>query len=238
MKKIISFVFLATIATVITTAQDCVQFFPSSEGTVLTTKTYNANNRLLNTMIYRVNSVSNNVATNSMEIGFTLMDGNDNAVSTATIDASCMDGNFRMKMVSRGYSPDVVRAMTTNTELIGYFLNYPNIFNDNSLINNSPFSMDGGEYTIEDNSDKRENVRVRVFNRQLEGREDVFTPARRDSFSAYKISFSFDVITGGETVTLRGIQWYSPNYGIVRSETLDGNGNLINKTELSSIHEM
>lgn len=237
MKKIFAILFSVISGAGIMNAQtDCVQFFPENEGTVLTTKTYDAANRLLNTMIYRVNSVSSGPSTNNTQIGFTLMDGSNTAVSNANIDASCSNGIFNMRMVSRGHSPEVVRAMTTNTELIGYFLNYPNTINTDPF-DNSPFVMDGGEFTIEDNSDRRENVRVRVYNRQLEGRENIITPARNDSFNAYKITFSFDVTSGGQTTQLRGIEWYAPAFGIVRSETYDNNGNLINKTELASIHE-
>lgn len=238
MKKIFILLFSVVMGTGVVSAQtDCVEFFPASEGTVLTTKTYSNANQLLNTMIYRVKSVSNNMSMNNMQIDFVLMDGSDNVVSNANIDASCSDGLFNMKMVSRGYSPDVVRAMTTNTELIGYFLNYPNTLNNDPLMNNSPFSMDGGEFSIEDNNSNRERINVRVYNRQLEGTERVFTPARRDSFNAYKISFNFDATQGGRTVSMKGTQWYSPRFGIVRSETYDNSGNLINKTELASIQE-
>lgn len=237
MKKIYLLLLSVFIGTGMMSAQsDCVEFFPANEGTVLVTKTYDAANRLLNTMIYRVNSVSNGLSMNDMQIGFTLMDGYNNAVSNATIDASCTNGYFSMKMVSKGYSPDVVKAMTTNTELIGYFLNYPNTLNTNPM-NNSPFAMEGGEFTIEDNSDKRDKITVRVNNRQLEGMERVITPARNDSFNSYKITLNFDVTQNNQTTTLKGIQWYSPRFGIVRSETYDNNNNLINRTELTTIEE-
>lgn len=238
MKKILIPVFSACMAIGMVNAQtDCVQFFPESEGSVLTTKSYDANDQLLNTMVYRVNNVQTGPIMNSMQVGFTLMDSNDNVVSNANIDASCNDGNFNMKMVNRGYSPEVVKAMTTNTELMGYFLNYPNVFNDDPFDAN-PFSMDGGEFTIEETGDKKDRVHVRVYNRQLEGTERIITPARNDSFNSYKITFNFDVTRNKETVTLKGIEWYSPRYGIVRSETYDNNNNLINKTELSSMREM
>ncbi|MCD7901213.1 MAG: hypothetical protein LUH22_15500 [Bacteroides sp.] len=234
-----NFIFLLTMimGAGVANAQDCIQFFPASEGSILTTKTYDSGDNLQNTMIYRVNNVSDNAVNNYMEIGFTLMDNDDTAVSNANIEASCNNGVFNLKMVSKGYAPEMVRAMTTNTELIGYFLNYPNVFNSDPF-SNSPFAMDGGEFTIEDNSDRKDKVRVRVYNRQLEGQERVITPARNDSFNAYKITFNFDVTIDGETLELKGKEWYAPNYGIVRSETYDKNDNLINKTELSTLRLM
>lgn len=240
MKKIYLLLLSIFIGTGIMNAQtDCVEFFPANEGTVLVTKTYDQGNRLLNSMIYRVNRVSSGMSMNDMQIGFTLMDAYNNAVSNATIDASCTNGFFNMKMVSKGYSPDVVKAMTTNTELIGYFLNYPNTLNTDPMsMNNSPFTMEGGEYTIEDNSDKKDKITVRVNNRQLEGMERVITPARNDSFNSYKITFNFDVMQNNRTTKLKGIQWYSPRFGIVKSETYDNNNNLINRTELTTIQEM
>lgn len=235
MKKIFIPLFTIIMGTGMMNAQtDCIQFFPGTEGSTLTTKTYDANDNLLNTMVYKVKEVSDNTVMNNMEIGFTMMDGNNNTISNANIDASCNDGMFSMKMVNKGYSPEIIRAMTTNTELVGYFLDYPNVFN-NDPFNDSPFSMEGGEFTIEDNSDKKDKVNVRVYNRQLEGTERIITPARNDSFDAYKITFDYDVNYSGETVKLKGIEWYAPNYGIVRSETYDKDGNLVNKTVLSDM---
>lgn len=238
MKKILTLLISAAMGTGMMTAQNnCVQLFPENEGSVLITKTYDARNNLLNTMTYRVNSINNNAMGSNSDIGFTMADRNNNVISTANIEARCNNGTFTMRMVNRGYSPEVVRALTNNTELIGYFLNYPNTINANNfmLTNNSPFAMDGGEFTIEDNSDNRDRVNVRVYNRQHEGNESVVTPARRDSFNASKVSFNFDVTTNGNTTTYKGIEWHAPNHGIVRSETYDNNNNLLTRTELSEM---
>ncbi len=239
MKKILTLLFSVFTATGIMTAQtsDCTQFFPQSEGSVLETKTYNASNQLLNTMIYRVNSVRNSSINNNMEVGFTMMDSFDNVISTATINASCSDDLFSLRMVNKAYSPEVVKALTNNTELVGYFLDYPNTFNSDPL-NFTSFGMDGGEFTIEDNSDRKERVNVRVYNRQVEKNERVITPARHDSFDAYKIIFDFDVTKDKQTTQYKGVEWYAPNYGIVRSETYDSNMNLLTRTELTTLREM
>lgn len=238
MKKILVLFFSIFSATTLLTAQNgCLQFFPTNEGSVLTTKTYDAQDNLLNTMTYRVNRVNDNMLNNTSDIGFTMFDNFNNVVSTASISTSCNDDMFSLRMVNRGYSPEVVKAMTNNTELIGYFLDYPNIFN-NDLFSSSPFTMGGGEFTIEDNSDKKDKVNVKVYNRKLERSEKVSTPARSDSFDAYKITFDFDVTEDKKTTEYKGVEWYAPKYGIIRSETYDKNKNLLTKTELTTLREM
>jgi len=172
-----------------------------------------------------------------MEIGFTMMDNNGGVMNSGNINAGCTDGNFSMKMDTRGFTPEVMDIFSTSTELVGSFLNYPNIFNNEMNMFTSPFEMTGGEFNIQSNNDKQDDIRVRVYNRQYEGNERITVPARRDSFDAAKIAFTFEVTKDGSTKRFRGVEWHSTNFGVIRSETYDDNDNLVNTTLLTSIRE-
>jgi len=214
---------------------DCMPFFPSKEGSILVNKSYDAQNKLLNTMIYRVNQILENSPGKSTEIGFTITDDKDNVIDRGEIDASCGEGsNFYLNMKNRSFSPDVMNILGSNTALVGNFLDYPNIFNDDYLYATTYMPMTNNGFNVR-SKETGAYINVRVHERNYEKTEKITTPA--ETFDAAKISFYFDVSTGKETKTYKGIEWIARNAGIVRSETYDNNGILLNYTVLAELRE-
>ena len=209
---------------------DCIPFFPAKEGTILVSKSYDAQDKLLNTMICRVNQTFEYSPGKSVEIGFTMTDDKNNVIDRGAIEAHCDEGNnFYLNMKNRSFSPEVMDILGTNTALIGNFLDYPNVFNDDyPYASNMPMS-DGG-FNIK-SEDTNAYVNVRVYGRNYEKTEKITTPA--ETFDAAKISFYFDVTTNKETETYKGIEWIAKFAGIVRSETYDSKGKLQNYTVLA-----
>jgi len=209
-------------------------FFPSNEGAMLITKTYNGNNDLLNTMTYKVEKDYEYVSGSDMQISFMMTDNYNNVIDRGNIDASCMDGSFYLKMVNRAMSPEVMGMLGSNTELVGNFLDYPDTFND-SYPFDGVFKMDAGEYTVQSKTDKKDKLNVRIYDREYEKNEKITTPA--GTFDASKITFRFDCTRDGVTKTHKGVEWYAPGAGIVRTETYDKNNNLENYTELTVLQD-
>ena len=238
MKKILLFAASLFGLNVAMAQDNCMSFFPDTEGTVLVNTTYDANDNPLRKMEYRVTNVSNYMSGNSMEVGFSIMNNDDMVMDQGIIDASCTDGTFRMKMRTMALTPEIMDILSTSTELVGNFLDYPNIFNDATDPFTSPFTMSGGDFTIQSKDDNKNDIRVRVYNRQYEGNEKIFVPARRDSFDAAKVTFTFEVTKNGNTTRYKGKEWYSNNHGIIRSETYSEDDMLINKSLLTSISEI
>ncbi len=233
MKKIFLFVICFTFAVTSISAQDCMNFFPSSVGAMLINKTYNGDDDLLNTTIYRVENGFDYTNGSDMEVSFTMTDNYNNILSQGNIDASCMDGNFYLKMVNRSLSPEIMQMLGSNTELIGNFLDYPDTFNDGDPFG-GVFQMDAGEYTLRSKA-TGETIRVKVYDRQYEKNERVKTPA--GTFNAAKVSFNFECTKDGVTKKHRGVEWYAPGAGIVRSETYDADNNLENYTILTTLKD-
>ena len=212
---------------------DCMAFFPKEEGAMLVNKTYDAQNNLLRTTTYRVNHNYDYISGADMQIGFVVTDNNGAAIDDGNIDARCDDGTFSMRMINRGMTQDVMDALSGGTELVGNFLDYPNIFNDEYPFE-KPFQMTNGDFTIQSKNDKKEWIRVRVHNRQYTGNEKITVPAKAEPFNAAKTTFDFEVIKEGNTMRYRGVEWYAENASIVRSETYDSNNNLVNYTVLTT----
>lgn len=236
MKKLVLFFMSVVLSSGLLVAQsdNCMSFFPTTEGAVLVSKMYDANDNLLSTMTYRVNKVNTNVVGSSTLVGFSMADANDNVVNNGDLTASCIDGSVRLKMTMRGFLPETLGLLSTNTELIGNFLDYPSPFDDTYVFDN-PIDINGGEIMIEPKDHKDKAVKVQVYNRSYATNERIFTPARRDSFGAAKVNFDFKVTTDNEEKEYKGVEWYAPNAGIIRSETYDKDNNLVNYTVLTTL---
>ncbi len=208
----------------------CMQFFPDKEGTVMISKSYDASNKLLSTMTYRINKVYNYSSGEEILIGFTMTDGNNKAIDQGTITARCDDGTFYLTMSNRALTPDVIKMLGSDTELVGDFLDYPDAFSD---VYNGNLGMTGGTFTVQSKSDKKARISVRVYGREYQKTERITTPA--GTFNAAKVTFNFESQSGKKTTHYRGTEWYAPNAGIVRTETHDNKGNLLSYTVLTTL---
>jgi len=237
MKKL--FLFFAgifSVATVANAQDGCMAFFPTEPGTIMVSTNYDSSDNMLSTMTYRVNESYDYMSGSNTQIGFTFADNTGRVTGTGNLDASCNDGDFSMKMNIIDSDPYMMNTLAQSTELVGNFLDYPNTFsNISDPFNMSPFQMDGGEYTIKSKGDNRDDIRVRVYNRQYEKSEIVNTPA--GSFNASKVSFDYDVTRDGQTVTYKGSEWFAPNAGIVKTETYDKSGNRLNYSQLTTLRQ-
>lgn len=232
MKKLIMSLACVCLATSYASAQNCMTFFPANEGAMLVNRTYDSSNNLLYTTTYRVENAYDYTSGSDMQVSFLIKDNAENILSNGNLDASCMDGNFYLKMVNRTMSPEIMDVLGNSTELVGNFLDYPNTFGTDFTYN-GPFEMTPGEYSIQSKNDKSESMRVKVYNRQYEKNENITTPV--GTFNAAKISFNFDCVKDGQTNVHKGVEWYAEGAGIVRSETYDENGVLQNYTELTTL---
>lgn len=211
---------------------DCLSFYPSTEGSVLINKSYNANDDLLNVITYTVEDATQNVGGETIMIGCEITDAKGYTINKGKIEASCLDGSFFLKMKNEAVASDFFDILGCNTQLVGNFLDYPNTFADNALFDNT-FSTDPGEYTVESKADKNEKMTVRVYDRQYQKNEKITTPA--GVFDASKITFMFDSKKDKEVQTHKGVEWYAEGAGIVRSETYDKDGKLESYTVLTNL---
>lgn len=232
MKKLfISLVVLCTFISV-NAQDDCLAFFPNTPGAVLINKTYNANGKLLATTTYTIEQASENPSGYNTQIRISMTDSLNHTIDKGFIEVNCDNGAFYMKSVYSLLSPEILKALSMDTELLGDFMDYSDTFNDNY-----PFidglNRDGGELLLEPENDAEGLVKIRIFNRQHVNNEKITTPA--NTFNTSKITFDFEVTKGKKTTKYKGAEWYAKNAGIVRSETWDENNNLVNYTELTTL---
>ncbi len=97
-------------------------FFPSDEGTVLVPKSYDAKGALLNKMTYKVHKMDQTVNGSNIDIPFTLTNSKYSLIDSGNLNTECEDGAFYMTMSYRFLSPDFIKILEEDTELVGDFL--------------------------------------------------------------------------------------------------------------------
>ncbi len=227
--KTLFFVFILIISSCMLMAQDdCMYFFPSNEGAVLVTRNYDAKGTLLSTTTYQVNNMDQPVTGSAIGIVFKITNSKGRLIDSGNLNARCDDGIFYMTMTNRILSPDAIKMLEKDTELVGDFLDYPDSFGD---LNGGNFKMSGGQFTIQSKKDKKIFAHIDVFGRRYEKNEKITTPA--GTFDAAKVTFNFTITKNKKKTVYKGVEWYAVNAGIVRSETYDENGNLQNYSVLT-----
>jgi len=212
-------------------AQDgCMALFPNDKGTTWETKCYNSGDQLVGSTKYMVKDYSEMPSGPNTEIVFTVMNANGEVQNQGEMEAYCNEGDFYVKSESHPVNSDITSMISSNVNLLGSFLNYPNTFNMND-----PFDMEGGEFTIKPKADKKDFVRVRIHNRSFEKNEKVTTPA--GTFDASKISYEVEVYDNAnkKTMNYKNVEWYAVGAGIVRAEAYDSNNKMDNYTVLASL---
>ncbi len=211
---------------------DCISFFPSTPGTVLVNKTYDGQGKLLASTTYTIEDYSDDQDGYDTQISVLMTDSSNNPINRGTMEVVCDDNIFNLKVKYSFLTPEVLKLLSMNTQLLGDFMDYPATYNDDYPFTGN-LQKGGGEIQLRTNSDSIDLVKIRIFNRYHQKKESVTTPA--NTFETSKITFDFQVSQGAQETNYKGIEWYAKDAGIVRSETRDENDNLVNYTELSLI---
>ncbi|MCD8186021.1 MAG: hypothetical protein LUD68_06085, partial [Rikenellaceae bacterium] len=99
-----------------------------------------------------------------IQLGFVMKDANGNEINRGVMDAYYEDDSFYMKMSNNMHmTPDVVKYLSMQNDLVADFLDYPNPMGDEypmDMYSEPIFAMDAGNYTITNKSDKSDFVRV------------------------------------------------------------------------------
>lgn len=235
MKKIQSIFFLTGIllaalaVPVGSLAQNCEVYFPTDEGTELTYKSYNKRDKLQSSMVQELTSIREKADTVIYKVHQEMYDDKDGLVYEGDLAFKCSGNKFIIDMRSfinpeqmEGYR-DMEMEITMDEISIPAELK-PGMKLDEGYIN---MAIDAGMMSM--------NFKTRIFEREVMAKETVTVPA--GNFEAYKISSSTETKTAMMTVTTKSISWYSPEIGMVRSESYNKKDKLQGYTVLTGIEK-
>lgn len=218
--------FLALAATVATGAmaqRDCSFFFLNQEGQQATRNYYTANGKLTNIFVYQVDQVYNYPSGDEVIASYTFSDATGKPLNSGQIIARCNDGDFAMSMTHLASFSEALDMMNSDVYMMGDLMNYPNVFSDpNNPADDDDF--DDGTLRIYQKGNKNNRAEISISDREFVKNESLDTPA--GAFYCTKIKYEMEVWTPKGKVEGYGFEWYTPNIGIVRTETYNKQGQL------------
>ena len=220
MKSRITFLTVAFFLFVLTvSAQDCPMYFPDNIGSTREMKFFDQRDRL--TSITRHEILDKTIGDNkiNLKVRATSYDEDDKEIHTGELELICEDGIFKFDLT--GYLDPATLASyeEMGVEISAENLEYPSNLNTGDELPDGELKM-----VVKSGSATIITITLNIFNRKVEGREDITTDA--GTFTSYKLSYDISTKAGFITSNSNVIEWISEGVGLVRSETYNRRGRL------------
>lgn len=201
-------------------AQDCIFFFPQTEGTRMVKKNYDANGNLRGVMTYTIDEIDNYPSGMVVEAEYIFKDSTGTVYDRGDLEAFCQNGEFFMEMKEVFSNPSFVSTRQTDVVSTDAVMNYPNV----STSTNDTIYFDDAYVQIYSKKNRGNRKNVTVYDREYVTTEPVTTPA--GTFDCTKVKYKIKSRSPKETIEGYGYEWYTPNVGVVKNEQYDNNNQL------------
>lgn len=216
MKKLI--LFLLSFILVAFTASDCSYYFNMNVGDEIELQTFDEKNKLTGTNKQTVTAKTNDKIT----FRSVSLDKKGKEIGNALYDVICENGVLKIDMksmlnaeVMKAYDPSTISIDATHLEMPS-----------NLTVGQA---LPDGHITVKTTGDMAMLVsEIKVFNRKVLAKEDVTTPA--GTFECYKLSSDLNSKIAFIKTSGSAMEWYSPEKGIVKSESYNKKGELTGYT--------
>jgi hypothetical protein len=203
-------------------AQDCTFFYPVEKGTLIELKHYNQKDKLSGTTRQEIIDKQTIGGALRLTIKSTFFDEKGKELMTSDLNMECKDGVFTFDM-DQYLNEEMLSGMEDmDFRVEGDNLEFPANMSPGDQLKEGTIRLIVPQMSMM-------NMTTRVYNRKVDAIEDVTTEA--GTFKCYKISY--DVFTDAMIdINTKGIEWISPDVGVVRSEIYNKNGKLTGYSEL------
>ncbi|NER11738.1 hypothetical protein GWK09_14500 [Muriicola jejuensis] len=205
---------------------DCSKYYPMREGMTMQYTNYNKKGKSEGTVNYLVSNVSNEGGMTKADMSMTLKNEKGKEVFTSDYSIRCEDDKIAIDYNS--LLPDNMMEQMGNMEMevTGTDIELPNSLNVGDTLSDANVTMTmsmGGM-----------NMKTEIFilNRKVEKKEVINTPA--GEFDCYVIYSDTQTRSMGINRTFPSRQWLAEGIGMVKQESYQKDGDLINSTLLTA----
>jgi hypothetical protein len=209
---------------------DCSSLVFFKEGTSTTMTSYNDDGKVTASTKTLYSKVTKSGAAVSVTANQENYDKKGKLSTKSEFTISCSSGvlNFDLKMMMPSQQADSYKDFDMTIE--GNGLEYPAELVVGSMMKDADVKFKCK--TKEGNEMPLMNFSVKVTNRKIEAKESVTTPA--GTFDCYKITENGEVKTLF-TIKSKSTTWFSPEAGVVKTESYKENGKFVGKSELTEL---
>jgi len=209
-------------------AQECKDYFPHKEGTVLTYKNYDKKDKVTGTSVISIKERKETPEGISVLLLSKYIDDKGEEVFENQMPVECRNGVLYMDM-SKYLDPASMGAYSAmDVEVSADNLDLPLGGPEGTVLG------DGTVTAVVRNSGlKIATITMDISDRMIAARERLETPA--GAFDCLKITYNILSQIGFVKVNMSATEWYSPEYGTIRSETYNKKGKLVSYMVLNSV---
>jgi len=223
MKKILIFTVVAVFAGSTSFAQ-CNEMFDFQEGTSWQWSNYDKKGKLLGKSMQKIKQFNKTSGGFEVTISLVQSDKKGDQTEPVSMDMECKDGIVYFDM--KKFIPDeYLEEGDMTVEVTGDNLEMPTNLKVGDYLRDASVTMD----LAGSGSPIKINMTVEIFNRKVDGEENLHTPA--GEFNCFIISQSIKTKTI-MSIQMESKEWYSQGTGMVKSETYK-KGKLMGYTILS-----
>ena len=221
MKKLIRYFGVALLLmalSVSVAAQDCEAYFPMHEGAFMEMKNYDKKDKLSSITQYTVLNKEVTGNRTSVAVKINTFDDKEEPVMDGEMEMYCEDGVFYIDM-EKFLDEQMMQAY----EGMELSVEAENLDMPSGLGQGTELKDGYIKVSISKEGVSFMSITVNITNRQVEGTEEITTPA--GTFSCVKISYDV-VVKSIMKISSKVIDWYAKDVGVVRSENYRSNGKL------------
>jgi len=211
MKKSILLTGAILLFNVVLFAQDCVFYYPKTEGKQLEYTSFDAKDKKTGSSIQRVKETSENEGILSVLVETQSFDKKGKDIGTNEYTAKCENGVYTVDMKSFMDAATMASYEDQDIEVSGNNLEIPANLNVGDELPNGRLSI-----SIYSNGTRIMGMSTVLTKRKVEAKEEITTEA--GTFECYKITYTMTVSTMF-SVRMEAADWICEDVGTVKSET-------------------
>lgn len=208
----------------------CNPYFMLKEGATWEMSSFNAKGKPQGSTKYNVKSLEQSGDNFEAIIDFQIKDKKNEEIMDSELDLKCENGtlHYDMRRFIPQQSMEAYGKM--DMEITGDNLEYPSSLSVGDDLKDGMLNMkisgEGMPFEM--------NFKIEIKDRKVEAKESITTPA--GTFDCYKISS----VTSTKTIAnieSKSVEWIALGKGVVRTESYNRGGKMVNYAELTSYSE-
>ncbi len=204
-------------------AQDCLGYYFLQNNKTVEMAILNKKGDQTAKQVYTVTNVSTSGNTTTADLATELFDKKGKSTAKSTAKIQCTNGmmliDMKMAMPSQPGGP----SQNADMKAENVFIEYPPSMKAGDALKDASMHMEI------DNNGMKQTIDMEVFDRKVEGKEKVTTPA--GSWDCFKITYKskskIKTMGIGMPMNIEGAEWFAPGFGIVKTDSKHGGTQII-----------
>lgn len=212
------------VCSLLTHAQDCTNYYFLQNNKTIEMSIMNKKGEQSAKQVYTVSNVNNSDGTTTADIESEMFDKKGKSVAKSKQKIKCSGGIMMVDMKMSIPAHQGSQSADTDVKGSEIFIEYPNNMNVGDALKDATMHLD-----MENGSGMKQSIDMEVFDRKVEGKEKITTPA--GSWDCYKISYKskarIKTMGIGMPMNIDGTEWFAPGFGVVKTQSKHGGTEIV-----------